>query len=92
MSWLADKLRPPGMNKGVRWEEEDEREIAIVSRGDAFDVYFGRESVYAVSISVSAAMRIGRFLMWWWVWHSWFGIRTALWRWALRSKLKRKSA
>jgi hypothetical protein len=83
-------LQPPGAGPGVRICEPDGSEVTAIARGDSFDLYFGRKTVYNHSITPRAAMRLARFLVWWWVRHAWFGLKLVLWRWVLVSILERR--
>ena len=86
----AGKPHPPGAGSAIRILEPDGGEIAAIARGDAFDLYFGRETFYNYSVTPKAAMRLAWWLVWWWVRHSWCGLRPRLWRWVQNSRAERR--
>lgn len=74
----------PGGEPCARWVEPDGGEVAIVVRGDAADVYYGREEIRSLSITPATALRLAWFILWrWWVRAGWCGLRLRLWHWAL---------
>lgn len=84
-------LQPPGAGPGIRIAEPDGGEVTLLARGDSFDLYIAtRKAVYNHSITPRAAVRIGWFLVWWWVRSSWFGLKLRMWRWVLASALKER--
>jgi hypothetical protein len=37
----------------------------------------------ALSVSPRVALRLARWLLWWWIVHTWCGAKHALWNWAI---------
>jgi len=71
---------PPGEGRAARWVEADGRELTVVARGDALDLYHGHRSVCAFSVSPQVAWRLAWFLL---RWSAVNGLRLVLWKWAL---------
>jgi len=82
-------LRPPGAGSYRRWIEPDQSELTIVARGDAFDVYFGRNEITTFSISPRVALGLARYFIWWWIKDTWCGMKLGLWWWSLRRILRK---
>ncbi len=77
----------PGGEPCARWVEPDGAEVAVVARGDAVDLYFGREDIQSASLTPGTAFRLAWFLLWrWGVCATWCGLRLRLWHWALRGR------
>jgi hypothetical protein len=81
---LSDKdsegdFHPPGSGVGIRLREPDGREVAVISRGDGFDLYFAGREVYCMTLVPRNAVRLAFWLVWWWIRHAWFGVRIWLW-------------
>lgn len=75
---------PPGGNVlPKRWVQSDGSVVAIVSHGDAFDVYLGRKTVHTEMLTIPVALELSRWILRWWVVHSWCGIRHRIWIWAI---------
>ena len=83
-------LQPPGAGPAVRIKEPNGGELTLIARGDAFDVYVGRRTITNFSVTPKAALRVARWLVWWWVRHAWCGLKPLLWRWVLRKDLERR--
>lgn len=78
-------LRPPGARVAWRHVERDGRELTVISRGDAIDIYYGRNSPVVFSITPRAALAFASFVLWrWWVRGTWCGFKLWLWDWSLR--------
>jgi hypothetical protein len=90
--WVSQKLvvqdggtlRPPGAAQAWSHVELDGRRLTVISRGDAFDLYYGRSSPVVLSITPQAALRLAWFVLWrWWVIATVCGLKTRLWNWSL---------
>lgn len=94
--WLAYRLnrslleidaagRPtrPGGAAHSRWLQPDRGDVTIIARGDAFDLYIGRKTIYNVTLSTQTARELGFWLVRWWVFATWCGIKHRLWYWSL---------
>jgi len=64
------------------WKQGEYGEIALVPRGDAFDLYYGRDTMTNIVITRKAAIAIAKWLLFWWIRHSWCGLKHQLWNWA----------
>lgn len=79
----AGTLRPPGGRAGIVLDELDGRRLAVLSRGDALDVYQGRETIRVFGVSAATASKLAWFLFWtWWVRGTWCGLKLRVWAWA----------
>lgn len=101
MSWLVRALQtrdeagrswPPGANRARRWPEPDGSEVTLVAQGDAFDLYLGTPGrMYNFSLTPRTAVRLGLWLVRWWVMVTWCGMKLRLWTWALSRQLERQN-
>ena len=56
---------------------------------DAFTLWIGSANEWAFHMSRREARRLAWFVLWrWWICGEWFGLRRALWYWALRRVVK----
>lgn len=76
-------LRPPGAGKGFRTIETDQRELAVICHGDAFAVFHGRKDMVEFTASPRTMRRLLGFLLRWWVFGTWCGLKTRLWSWSV---------
>jgi hypothetical protein len=83
-------LQPPGAGPGLRQKEPDGGEFTAIARGDSFDLYFGRETIYNYAITPKVALRFSLWVLWWWVWYACFGLKLRLWRWVLTASLAKR--
>jgi len=97
MAWLArwlvrllctkdikGQLRPPGSGMGLARYEPDGTHVGVIARGDAVDLYYGKDMVSSMSITPRTALDVAWFLLWtWWVKATWCGLRSRLFTWAL---------
>lgn len=92
------ELAPPGCDVApVHYVEADGRELGVVSKGLALDLWFGRRTFVSHHISARHAVRLGWWLLWtYWVCGLWCGLKAVLWTWAvereLQAELDRKAA
>lgn len=77
---------PPGGGRGRRWTDADGSELAIITQGDTLDVYLGRDTITNVTLSGRLAARLGWWLVVWWVWSCWAGLKLRIWRWTWRKQ------
>lgn len=78
----------PGANVAQRWVQPDGTETTLISRGDAFDLYIGRRTIYNVTLSFGTAVAIAKWILSWWVRSTWCGIKHRLWYWSLGELLQ----
>jgi hypothetical protein len=76
-SWYA-----PGGGRGHVWKQEDGIQVTLVSRGDAFDLFIGKQTIYNVTVTPTVALAMARWLIAWWAFATLFGVKTWLWNWA----------
>lgn len=69
------------LESGLQISELDGTETAVFARHDAVEIFHGRKTVLAMSISTNVAFKLGVFLVRWWIWNCWFGLREKGWRW-----------
>lgn len=81
-------LLPPGAGESIRLLEPDGGEVTAITRGDAVDLYFGRKTIYNYSVSPRTAARLAWWLLRWWVWSGWCGLKLKLWHWSLSQILR----
>lgn len=74
------RVWPPGGGDSLQLKQEDGATVALLSHGDAFDLYVGRETIYNVTLTPRVAFAIMRWLWRLYVWRLWFGVRPWLWR------------
>jgi hypothetical protein len=67
--------------KGRRFLEPDGTETAVFARHDAVEIFHGRKVITAISITPVVAFKLSMFLVRWWVWTCWAGLRVRIWRW-----------
>ena len=81
---FAGQPARPGAGSGQRWRQADGAETAIVAQGDAFDFYIGKgDTIHNVTLDNRTAVALMKWLLCWWVWRSWCGLRLKLWYWSL---------
>jgi len=56
----------------------------IVTRGDVFEIYHGREVMCMYSVTNEDMLSIARFTLRWWVAGTWCSIKLRLWGWSQR--------
>lgn len=76
------KQWPAGGARGGRWKEPDGGELTVFAQGDTLDVYVGREQITNFTMSARTAVRFMRWILLWWVFGCWFGLKLRLWSWA----------
>lgn len=88
--WLEEKdadgnTTPPGARTGFREREVDGRELAVLPRGDAVDLYFAtKRDVVAFSCDPTTALNLAVWILWhWWAKALWFGWKLVWWTWAM---------
>jgi hypothetical protein len=95
-AWLSQKLlvkdvdgrmRPPGAGPGLNLEQPDGTQFSVLARGDSFDLFWGRTAITVMPITVPTMMALARFLVRWWFFSTWCGIKLALWRWTMTRRL-----
>jgi hypothetical protein len=87
-AWLRDNLVvqdckgtkwPAGGGRGGRWKEPDGAELTVFAQGETFDVYVGQHQITNFALSSRTAVRLARWLLLWWVFSCWFGLKLWLW-------------
>jgi len=66
---------------GLVFDQPDGRSTAVFARHDAVELFTGSKHVIGVSIAPQVAFRLSLFLVRYWIWNCWFGLREKLWRW-----------
>jgi hypothetical protein len=77
----------PGGGYGRRWKQPDGSELAVVAQGDTFDVFIGGAQIYNVTLDARTAKELAWWLVRWWIFACWFGLKLKLWDWALARTL-----
>ncbi len=86
--WCGTTCVPAGQIT-FRWEDMGCKRVASVTN-DAFELYIGRPDEWWGSIRREQARRLAWFILWrWWVRGEWFGLRRAIWYWALNKRCAR---
>ena len=81
---------PPGSGPMQRWPQADGTEVALIAKGDAFDIYLGSKTgVYNLTLTPNVAVSMAWWLLMWWF-RQWFGLKQVLWRWSLGKILDSK--
>jgi hypothetical protein len=97
-AWVSQRLvvrdgnaiRPPSAKLAWSHLELDGSRLTVVSRGDAFDLFYGRTRPVVLSITPKAALRLAWFILWrWWVLGTFCGLKTRLWNWSLSVLMRR---
>lgn len=81
---------PAGGGVGTRLKDANGTEIALISQGETVDLYVGRQVFMNVSVSARSLVRLACWILLWWAWNCWFGLRLRAWRWTLRQQLDRR--
>ena len=75
----------PGGSQVFHHIDETGMAFTVAARGDVFEVHGGNHVVYAFPVDARAMLRLGWWIVWtWWVRGTWCGLKTWLWRVALR--------
>lgn len=74
---------PAGGGVGRHWKQKDDTRFALISQGDTFDVFLGRDQMYNVTLTAQTAKEAAWWLIKWWVFTCWFGLKLRLWDWTL---------
>lgn len=77
------QLVRPGGDAQRRWQQADGSDATIIARGDAFDLYIGKSTVYNVTLTTRTATQLGFWLVRWWAFSTWCGLKHKLWYWSL---------
>ncbi len=77
------KLSPPGADSARVWAQPDGSSVSLISQGDAFDLYVGKKTIYNLTLTPRTAASMGWWLVRWWVFSQWFGIKLWLWHWCV---------
>lgn len=77
------QLVRPGGNAQRRWQQRDNSDVTIIARGDAFDLYIGKSTIYNVTLTTRTATELGFWLVRWWAFSTWCGLKHKLWYWSL---------
>lgn len=81
----AGQLQPPGAAELFDQQQADGLRLALVARGDAFELYIGHQrdgAVTGYTVELPTVAKLARWLVWWWCWRAACGLRTRLWTWA----------
>jgi hypothetical protein len=96
--WCVDHLprtdakgvvHAPGAGFGLRLPQPDGSEVTVITHGDEVEVLFVRadgSGVDGYTLTTDDALHLAYWLVGWWAARCWLGVRTALWRWALRTR------
>lgn len=88
LDWLGvldgRAVRPPTALLAWSHREATGRRLTAISRGDAFDLYYGRHSPVVLSIAPATALKLAWFLLWrWWIVGTFCGLKMQVWNSAL---------
>jgi len=91
-AWLATKLLarnektsgPPGALRMLSLHGITGDQHTLVTRGDVFEIYHGREVMCMYSVTNADMLAIARFTLRWWIVGTWCGLKLALWGWSQR--------
>lgn len=81
---------PAGGGCGKRWKDANGTELCLISQGETVDLYVGRLVFVNVPLSARLLVRIACWILVWWCWNCWFGLRLRAWRWTVKKKLDRR--
>lgn len=84
-------LAPPGAGAAQVWRQSDGSEVALIARGDALDIYIGRERVVNLTLEPRTAVAMALWLLRWWRRTMWFGLKLRLWRWSQGKLLEQQA-
>lgn len=85
-------LYPPGGGRQKRWVQPDGSEVTIIARGDEFDLLLAnKQRAYTLTMTPRTAIRLALWVLVWFVWTTWFGVKLALWYASLRGVVNRRS-
>ena len=76
------ELKPSGGASKV-FVDDNGQQLAIVQSGEGIDVFVGKKAFYQFAMSARLASRLACWLVWWWLFYTWCGLRLRLWNWAL---------
>ena len=77
----------PGYGAVLRVVEADDSELLAIARGDSVDVYTGQKDFVHFTCTRETMIRLGAWVLWWWVFEQWFGLRVLIWYALLESLL-----
>lgn len=83
---------PPGAGKAHVWGQADGSSVSIISRGDALDIYLGKKTMYNLTLEPRVAVAMAKWLLRWWVFTQWCGIKLILWHWTIRKSLEEQKS
>jgi hypothetical protein len=81
------EVHHPGGGRGARWLQPDGTEVSLIARGDAFDIYLGKSTIYNLTLTPSTAVALASWVLRWWAFTTWFGLKSRLWDWSFRRVL-----
>lgn len=84
-------IGPPGSGFVIQLRQPDDREFTVIARGEAFDLYIGKKTIYNFSITSRSAIVLAKWLLRWWIFEMWCGAKLALWEWSLKKIMTRKA-
>lgn len=76
-------LNPPGFGAVHQWVQDDGTLVTLIARGDALDLYIGRDRMYNLTLEPNTAVSMALWLLRWWRRTMWFGLKLRLWNWSL---------
>ena len=77
------EVKRPGSRDDVfAIEQRNGLTFGLQAQGDGFDMFIGTTSIDSYVLDNAAARRLGFWLLSWWLFNTWCGLRTALWNWA----------
>lgn len=77
--WQGQSRVPGGACLPQTWTQSTGAVFGIAPRGDAFDLYLGKNPVHNVCLSRQDGVALGKWLVRWWVVHSWCGVKHWIW-------------
>lgn len=84
---VQGKLWPPGGGQVKKWVQPNGTNVVLVSHGDTFDLYIGRQQLYNLELTRRVAVSLGRWLVRWWIVSTWLGLRSWLWQGVQRRRM-----
>jgi len=88
------QMVPPGGRAAEIWRQPDGGLISVASHSDAFDLHVAPKGLggdtYRFQLDAVIAISIAKWLIRWWIFTMWFGLKPFLWRWSLNRSIKVK--
>jgi hypothetical protein len=90
--WWCDHTRAPGdkLELCCGQPDDDGELLHVVSTSDdGSTLWIGYRTEWLFHCRAEEARRIAWFILWtWWIKGTWCGLKTAIWYWALKTRIK----